>query len=115
MSNIHLSLRRQSVRATIILFITVFFAASLHARVKFSTAKPVFKDYTIRSKILGEERKYSIYKPPVLPEYAEAVSPVIYVLDGEWLSFYYCTIINYWCERFPGAARDIVNKLKKEQ
>jgi predicted alpha/beta superfamily hydrolase len=68
---------------------------------RYSTAKPDIRDYTIHSKILGQDRKYSIYRPPVLPEYAEAVSPIIYVIDGEWVSYYFCAMINNWCERFP--------------
>jgi len=67
MSNIHLSLQRQSVRAMIILFIAVIFSGSGLAQLKLSTAKPVVRAYTIRSKILGEERKYSIYRPQFGP------------------------------------------------
>jgi len=77
------------------------FSLQIKAQSRYSTAKPDIKDFTIHSKILGEERKYSVYRPPVLPEYAEAVSPIIYVLDGEWVSFFFCTMVNYWCERFP--------------
>ena len=87
------------------LFLLTIFCSSLLFRIaaqsRLSTAKPDIKDFTIHSKILGEERKYSIYRPPVLPEYTEAVSPIIYVLDGEWVSFFFCTMVNYWCERYP--------------
>jgi len=114
MSNIQLSLLRQFIHPIIMVFITVLLSTSVQAQLKFSTAKPVVRDYTIRSQILGEQRKYSIYRPPVLPEYAEAVSPVIYVLDGEWLSYYYCTIINYWCERFPGIPPITVVSIENE-
>jgi hypothetical protein len=65
------------------------FSLQIKAQSRYSTAKPDIKDFTIHSKILGEERKYSVYRPPVLPEYAEAVSPIIYVLDGEWVSFFF--------------------------
>ena len=36
----------------------------------------------------------------MFPEYAEAVSPVIYVLDGEFYTDYVSTMINLMCERF---------------
>lgn len=91
-------------RKMFLFLLTIFCSGLLFplaAQSRFSTAKPDIKDYTIHSKILGEERRYSVYRPPVLPEYAEAVSPIIYVLDGEWVSFFFCTMVNYWCERFP--------------
>ena len=101
-----------------LLFLLVIFCNSLVFRLaaqsRYSTAKPEIKDYTLQSKILGEERKYSVYRPPVLPEYAEVVSPIIYVLDGEWASFYYCTLVNYWCERFPGLPPITVVSIENE-
>ena len=101
MNKIHLLLKRQYPCTMIIAIFAVTSFGPIHAQSRYSTAKPEVKDYTIQSKILGEERKYSVYKPPVLSEYAEVVSPIIYVLDGEWVSYYFCTLVNYWCERFP--------------
>jgi predicted alpha/beta superfamily hydrolase len=75
---------------------------SLSGQSRFSKAKPDIKEFTIQSKILNQKRKITIYKPPVLPEYAEAVSPVLYVLDGEYFADYFFTLVNYLCERFPG-------------
>ena len=90
-----------SRRMTILACILVSFNSS-SGQSRFSKAKPDIKEFTIQSKILNQKRKISIYKPPVLPEYAEAVSPVLYVLDGEYFADYFCTIVNYLCERFPG-------------
>lgn len=41
---------------------------------------------TIHSTILNEERQIAIYKPPSLPEFPSNIPPVIYVLDGEFLT-----------------------------
>ena len=59
------------------------------------------KEYKLKSQILNQERKITIYKPPVLAKYKDAVSPVLYVLDGELAAYYYCTMVNYLCERIP--------------
>ena len=101
MNNILLHRQRQYACMMINIFLAVASFGPLHAQSRLSTAKPDIKDYTIHSKILGQERKYSVYRPPVLPEYAEVVSPIIYVLDGEWVAYYFFTMVNYWCERFP--------------
>ena len=100
MSNIHLSLQRQCIRTMIIVFITVIFSASLQAQFRFSKVKPEVIEYTISSRILNEERKITIYKPSVHPEYAEAVSPIVYTLDGDYMSVYTTAILNFLCDRF---------------
>src|SRR5436190_9408188 len=73
---------------------------SLVAQQRYGLAKVKITYDSVRSNVLGEVRKISIYKPEVFPEYAEAVSPVIYVLDGEYYTDYIATIINLMCERF---------------
>lgn len=75
--------------------------AFVPAQAQFSTAKPDIKEYKLNSHILNQERKITIYKPPVLAKYREAVSPVLYVLDGELAAYYYCTMVNYLCQRLP--------------
>ena len=72
----------------------------LAAQSQFSSAKPIIREYKISSHILNEERKITIYKPPVLPEYTNVVSPVIYALDGEYHADFIITLINYVSERF---------------
>jgi len=84
----------------IIVFITVIFSASLQAQFRFSKVKPEVIEYTISSRILNEERKITIYKPSVHPEYAEAVSPIVYTLDGDYMSVYTTAILNFLCDRF---------------
>ena len=73
---------------------------SLNAQQRYGLAKVKITYDSVRSNVLGETRKISIYKPEVFPEYAEAVSPVIYVLDGEFYTDYVSTMINLMCERF---------------
>ena len=73
---------------------------SLNAQQRYGQAKVKITYDSVRSNVLGETRKISIYKPEVFPEYAEAVSPVIYVLDGEYYADYVATMINLMCERF---------------
>jgi len=85
-----------SVSITVLSLTSFLFS---HAQSHFSTAKPIVKEYTISSSVLGEERKITIYKPPVIPEYANAVSPVIYTLDGEYHADFIVTLINYVSER----------------
>jgi predicted alpha/beta superfamily hydrolase len=85
------------------MIIAIFAVSSfgpLHAQLQFSTAKPIIKEYKITSRVLNEERKITIYKPPVLPEYINVVSPVIYTLDGEYHADFIVTLINYVSERF---------------
>jgi predicted alpha/beta superfamily hydrolase len=86
------------------LFLLVIFCSCsllrLAAQSQFSTAKPVIREYKISSHVLNEERKITIYKPPVLPEYVNAISPVIYTLDGEYHADFIVTLINYVSERF---------------
>ena len=114
MKKIQLHRQRQYASMMIILIFAVASFGPLHAQSRLSTAKPEIKDYSRQSKILVSEIKYSVYRPPVLPEYAEVVSPIIYVLDGEWTSFYYCTLVNYWCERFPGIPPITVVSIENE-
>jgi predicted alpha/beta superfamily hydrolase len=83
-----------------ILTILVFACLLSEAQIKFSTVKPVIKEHKIFSRILNEERKITIYKPPVLPNYINVVSPVIYILDGEYHADFIVTLINYVSERF---------------
>lgn len=73
---------------------------SLNAQQRYGHAKVKITYDSIRSNVLGETRKISIYKPEVFPEYAEVVSPVIYLLDGEYYTDYVATMINLMCERF---------------
>src|SRR6185369_12013015 len=100
MSNIHLFLQRQFICTMIIAIFAVSSFGPLHAQLQFSTAKPIIKEYKITSRVLNEERKITIYKPPVLPEYINVVSPVIYTLDGEYHADFIVTLINYVSERF---------------
>ena len=91
-------------RKMLLFFLTIFcigLSMQVKAQSRFSKAKPDIKEFTIQSKILNQKRKITIYKPPVLPEYAETVSPVLYVLDGEYFADYFFTVVNYLCERFP--------------
>lgn len=91
------------MKRKIFLFLLVIFCncLSFHlaAQYLFSTAKPIIREYKISSLVLNKERKITIYKPPVLPAYVNAVSPVIYVLDGEFHADFIATIINYVSER----------------
>jgi len=87
------------LRKIIAVALTVIIVSPLRAQ--FSTAKPDMKEYKLKSQILNQERKITIYKPPVLAKYKDAVSPVLYVLDGELAAYYYCTMVNYLCERIP--------------
>ncbi|MCU7549009.1 alpha/beta hydrolase-fold protein [Chitinophagaceae bacterium LB-8] len=91
-----LHLRRKAV----VIIIMMMAAVPLYAQ--WSTAKPDIKEYTLTSKVLNQKRKITIYRPPVLSKYSESVSPVFYVLDGEFSAFYYCTLVNYCCQRMPG-------------
>ena len=100
MNKIHLHLQWQY---TWMMVITIFAVASfgpVHAQSQFSTAKPVIREYSISSHVLNEERKITIYKPPVLPAYMNVVSPVIYTLDGEYHADFIVALINYVSERF---------------
>jgi enterochelin esterase-like enzyme len=80
--------------------ILVFACVLSEAQIQFSRAKPIIKEYKISSRILNEERNITIYKPPILPIYGDAVSPVIYTLDGEYHADFIVTLINYISERF---------------
>jgi len=100
MSNIHLSLPRQYTCPVIFAILAVTSFAPIHAQSQFSTAKPIIKEYKINSRVLNEERKITLYKPPVLPAYVNAISPVIYTLDGEYHADFIVTLINYVSERF---------------
>jgi len=102
MNKIHLHLQWQCAAMMLFVIFTVTSFGPIHAQSRFSKAKPDIKEFTIHSKILNQKRKITIYKPPVLPEYVETVSPVIYVLDGEYFADYFFTVVNYLCERFPG-------------
>ena len=73
---------------------------SLIAQQRYGLAKVKITYDSVRSNALGQVRRISIYKPEVFPEYAEAVSPIIYVLDGEFYTDYIATMINLMCERF---------------
>ena len=73
---------------------------SLAAQSHYSGAKLQLKEHIISSRVLNEERVITIYKPPVHPEYANVVSPVIYVLDGEFYIDYVSSMISLVCERF---------------
>lgn len=94
-TTLRFALQRTSLPA-ILVFACVLSDAQSH----FSTAKPIIKEFKINSRVLNEERKITIYKPPVLPEYAGAASPIIYTLDGEYHADFVAQIINYVCERF---------------
>lgn len=90
--------KRSHLLITIIVCCGLMF--SLNAQQRYGQAKVKIKYDSVRSNVLGETRKISIYKPEVFPEYAEAVFPVIYVLDGEFYTDYIATMINLMCERF---------------
>jgi len=100
MNKILLHLQRQYTCMMILVIFAVTSLGHIHAQSQFSTAKPIIKEYKISSRVLNEERKITIYKPPVLPAYVNAVSPVIYTLDGEYHAYYIVTLINYVSERF---------------
>lgn len=100
MNKIHLHLQRQYACIMIIVIFTATSFGTIHAQSQFSSAKPIIKEYMISSHVLNEERKITIYKPPVLPAYSNAVSPVIYTLDGEYHADFIVTLINYVSERF---------------
>ena len=100
MNKMHLYLQRQCACMMIIVFFVVTSFGPIHAQSHYSTARPDIKEYKITSHILNEERKITIYKPPVLPEYINIVPPVIYTLDGEYHADFIVTIINYVSERF---------------
>jgi predicted alpha/beta superfamily hydrolase len=68
----------------IIIIFAVTSFVPIHAQSHYSGAKLELKEHKISSRVLNEERVITIYKPPVHPEYANVVSPVIYVLDGEY-------------------------------
>jgi len=100
MNKIHLHLQRQYAWMLIIAIFAVTSFGPIHAQSQFSTAKPIIKEYNISSRVLNEERKITIYKPPVLPAYMNVVSPVIYTLDGEYHADFIVSLINYVSERF---------------
>jgi predicted alpha/beta superfamily hydrolase len=87
-----------------LLLLLVIFCNSLvfhlAAQSHYSGAKLELKEHKISSRVLNEERVITIYKPPVHPEYANVVSPVIYVLDGEFYIDYVSSMISLVCERF---------------
>src|SRR5688572_13223467 len=90
--------KRSHLLVTIIVCFGSMF--SLDAQQRYGLAKVKITYDSVRSNVLGQVRKISIYKPEVFPEYAGAVSPVIYVLDGEFYTDYIATMINLMCERF---------------
>jgi predicted alpha/beta superfamily hydrolase len=100
MQNITIFSLRQTIQRITWFGITVALSISTNAQFRYSTNKAVIKDTIISSKILGEERKIDIYKPEVFPEYADVVSPVIYVFDGEGYTHYFANTINMLCQRF---------------
>jgi predicted alpha/beta superfamily hydrolase len=101
MQNISTTPRRQIFQViTISAMITILSVSAAGQQFRYTTNNPVIKNYTISSKILKEDRKISIYRPEVFPEYANAVSPVIYVLDGEAYINFFASFVNMVCERF---------------
>jgi predicted alpha/beta superfamily hydrolase len=84
----------------LLVFFCNCFVFQLAAQSHYSGAKLQLKEHIISSRVLNEERVITIYKPPVHPEYANVVSPVIYVLDGEFYIDYVSSMISLVCERF---------------
>jgi predicted alpha/beta superfamily hydrolase len=92
---------KQSLQIVIIsLTIAMCSVSSSGQGFRYSRNNPVIKDYTLKSKVLKEDRKISIWKPEVFPEYADAVPPVIYLLDGEAYINYFASMVNMLCQRF---------------
>ncbi len=91
---------RQTIQKMTWLAIVVILSLPSDAQFRYTTNKVVIKDTFIASKILGEDRKIDIYKPEVFPEYADVVSPVIYLFDGEAYINYFANAINMLCQRF---------------
>ena len=100
MNKIHLHLQGQYACMMIIIIFAVTSFVPIHAQSHYSGAKLQLKEHIISSRVLNEERVITIYKPPVHPEYANVVSPVIYVLDGEFYIDYVSSMISLVCERF---------------
>jgi predicted alpha/beta superfamily hydrolase len=98
------SIRIYSLRETIQritwLTIIVVLSISTNAQFRYSINKAIIKDTVISSKILGKNRKIDIYKPEIFSEYADVLSPVIYVFDGEAYINYFANTINMLCQRF---------------
>src|SRR5262245_42445929 len=93
-------LQRQYILKAILLTMVVMYSPGSQAQFRYTNNKAIVKDSIIMSKVLGEERKISIYRPENCPEYAEAVSPIIYVLDGDAYTYYFANMVNMLCERF---------------
>lgn len=91
---------RQAIQRIILFAIVVSLSISTNAQFRYSINKAIIKDTIISSKILGKNRKIDIYKPEVFSEYADVVSPVIYVFDGEAYINYFANTINMLCQRF---------------
>lgn len=93
-------LQRHYLLKTILFMMVVMHSSCLQAQFRYTNNKAIVKDSIIMSKVLGEERKISIYRPETFPEYADAVSPIIYVLDGDAYTYYLANMVNMLCERF---------------
>jgi predicted alpha/beta superfamily hydrolase len=101
MSKISITSYIRFFKIVVIFFtITIQTASVSGQQFRYTQNNPVIKTYTISSKILNEERKISIYTPELFPEYANAVAPVIYVLDGDAYMNYVSSLINIYCERY---------------
>jgi predicted alpha/beta superfamily hydrolase len=80
--------------------ITIHAASVLGQQLRYTQNNPVITKHIISSKILKEERKIAVYTPELFPEYANAVAPIIYVLDGEAYMNYVSSLVNIYCERY---------------
>ncbi len=94
------NLLQQYIKIIVISVLIVLFSVSSQAQFRYTTNNPNIENFTIGSKILKEDRKISIYKPEIFPEYIEAVPPIIYVLDGEAYINFFASFVNMVCERF---------------
>ena len=101
MNKISIALSLKFFKIAVIAFGIAIQTASLFGQqLRYTQNNPVIKEYTISSKILDEERKVSIYTPELFPEYANAIAPIIYVLDGDAYMNYVSSLVNIYCERY---------------